>query len=430
MRESSDRVRHLPGYGAVHDLQLAGTLPVSSQAGLFYWFVESEKNEPETPLVLWLNGGPGASSLYGFFLENGPYEVQADLTLKNRETSWTKKAHYLVIDQPVGVGLSYGNTSSYQNESEAMDQLYRALRLFYQRYPELLSHPLYIAGQSYAGKYIPQLAMRILSEHQNDPSRKEKSGRVVTAQQAIPLKGVLIGDGWVNPLVQQSSDEAFAYRHGLVDKRVKQQIRALYEVCAKAIRSNRPSSLDAHRQCSKMQRLIKQASGCRTLTNIETCREPDDRNMTAYLNQQHVREALHVDKRAGRYSPYSTAVANRLMIGEQDSVAALYGVLLAKGIRVVIYNGLADGTDSNFIGTDSWLSQLAWSKQAQFNRSPTCTWQINHVTVGYAKSIDGLTQLKIRHAGHLVPADKPEVALDMLDRVIYQRPFCEARKVH
>lgn len=38
---------------------------------LFYYFVESERNPIEDPVVLWLNGGPGCSSFDGFVYEHG-----------------------------------------------------------------------------------------------------------------------------------------------------------------------------------------------------------------------------------------------------------------------------------------------------------------------------------------------------------------------
>jgi carboxypeptidase C (cathepsin A) len=304
LTQSKDRVRELPGYGCVNDVELAGTLPIAPSSGLFYWFVESERHDANTPVVLWLNGGPGSSSLYGFFLEHGPYVVRKDLTLEKRQKSWTKKAHYLVIDQPAGVGFSHGTKDVFVNESEAMDQLYAALQGFYARYPELLSHPLYIAGQSYAGKYIPQLAMRIIKRNKTSPR--------------IPLQVILIGDGWVNPLVQQSSDAEFAYSHGLVDENTREKIRKLYQACAQEIKRHAPSTRLAHRRCGEMQDLIKQSSGCDHLTNIGTCQEPDDHAMTAYLNQPRVRQALHVDPRAKAYSTYDSTVAERLMVGEQD----------------------------------------------------------------------------------------------------------------
>ena len=410
--QSTDRVRELPGYGCVGDVELAGTLPISPTTGLFYWFVESERHAANTPIVLWLNGGPGSSSLYGFFLENGPYEVlqEKGLPLKKRTTSWTKKAHYLVIDQPAGVGFSYGTNTSFANESVAMDQLYDALRRFYVKYPELLSHPLYIAGQSYAGKYIPQLAMRIIEHNQADLR--------------IPLKAILIGDGWVNPLVQQSSDADFAYSHGLVDVQTRDQIHDLYEVCAKEIQERAPSTRLAHQRCGEMQRLIKQRSGCEHLTNIGTCEEPDAHAMIAYLHQNAVRQALHVDPRAKAYATFDSTVAERLVVGEQDSVAALYQQLLNQRIHIVIYNGLNDATDSNFMGADRWISALPWSKAHRFNHAPTCIWRVNGTIAGYVKSTAGLTYIKIRDAGHLAPADQPHRLLDLFGRVIDSQSFC------
>jgi carboxypeptidase C (cathepsin A) len=412
---SPSRIQSLPGYGCVPDVELSGYLPVTTHAdsppaGLFYWFVESQTPESRVPLVLWLNGGPGASSLYGFFLEHGPYVVKPDLTLEKRVFSWTQSAHYLVIDQPIGVGFSVGAPQSFLDESEAMNQLYEALQAFYSRYPELLSSPLYIAGQSYAGKYIPQLAMRILN--QSDPTKR------------LPLKGILIGDGWVNPLIQQSADAEYAYSHGLIDEITRQKVHKLYKQCAKEIARQTPTSLQAHHLCEKMQTLIKQSSGCLHLINIGQCEESNADWMTAYLNMPAVREALHVDKNAGTYLTFSDNVSTQLMIGEQDSMAEYYPQLLEKQIKVMIYNGLLDGTDSNFMGTDRWLRALPWSKSRAFYEASTCIWRMKGSVAGFVKTAFGLTQIKIRDAGHIAPADQPAALLDLVTRFVQSQAFC------
>lgn len=410
---------YLPGFGCVKDLELAGTLPIrkkqiSSVDGddprLFYWFVESRQNKSDTPLVLWLNGGPGASSLYGFFMENGPYLVTKDQALVKRKSSWTNEVHYLVIDQPAGVGLSYGENHTYADESEAMDQLYYALRAFYDRYEELASRPLYIAGESYAGKYIPQLSMRILSGNQ--------------VNKEINLQGIIIGDGWVNPKVQQSSNAAFAYAHGLIDQSTFQEVTTLYHQCAEEIDKKTPSTRQANRVCSKMQDLIQKKSGGLNMANLYRNEEPNDRFMVEYLNRKDVREVLHVAVNAPQFSTFSGMVSDTLEIGEQDSVAPLYATLMKHKIRVLIYNGLDDAKDSNFMGTDQWLSELTWPGQFQFSKAKTCVWHVNEKVAGYVKTANELTRVKIRHAGHLAPIDQPDVVLNMLQHFIYRQPYC------
>lgn len=50
----------------------------SRDTQLFYWYHEAVSNSSQKPLVLWLNGGPGCSSLGGMFTELGPFVVGMD----------------------------------------------------------------------------------------------------------------------------------------------------------------------------------------------------------------------------------------------------------------------------------------------------------------------------------------------------------------
>ncbi|AEO59963.1 hypothetical protein MYCTH_2308690 [Thermothelomyces thermophilus ATCC 42464] len=74
----------------------------------FFWFFEARKDPANAPLAIWLNGGPGGSSMMGLLEENGPCFVGPDskTTYLNR-WSWNNEANMLYIDQPVQTGFSY-----------------------------------------------------------------------------------------------------------------------------------------------------------------------------------------------------------------------------------------------------------------------------------------------------------------------------------
>lgn len=74
----------------------------------FFWFIESRKNPHRAPLTIWLNGGPGASSLLGMLSENGPCSINPDSNSSTLNPwSWNNEVNVLFIDQPVQVGFSY-----------------------------------------------------------------------------------------------------------------------------------------------------------------------------------------------------------------------------------------------------------------------------------------------------------------------------------
>ena len=105
--------------------------------------------------MLWLQGGPGGSSLFGLFIEHGPFFVDEALALNEREISWSKKYNMLYIDQPAGTGFSFTDDARgyATNQYDVSKDLYEALSQFYKLFPGLLKNDFFVTGESYGGEY-------------------------------------------------------------------------------------------------------------------------------------------------------------------------------------------------------------------------------------------------------------------------------------
>ena len=179
---AGDRVSSLPGYnGSLPTPQYSGYLPVGNISGsagmLHYWLIESEGNVDSDPVVLWLNGGPGASGMIGMLTELGPFQTVpapgacpsptkaagSTPTLYHNPYSWASVASLFTIEQPKGVGFSYCDSKPCVNTDESTAQdTYEALVGFFQRFPELAARDFYITGESYAGVYVPMIMQQIM----------------------------------------------------------------------------------------------------------------------------------------------------------------------------------------------------------------------------------------------------------------------------
>lgn len=105
---------------------------------LHYVFVESESNPETDPVVLWLNGGPGCSSLLGFLQEIGTYTLETKYVNSSNLTknpyAWTKAANVLYLESPAGVGFSINTDRDYHhNDSTTADDNYAAIRNFFEK---------------------------------------------------------------------------------------------------------------------------------------------------------------------------------------------------------------------------------------------------------------------------------------------------------
>lgn len=164
-------------------------IPNSLGKSLHYMFVESQNNPEKDPLVLWLNGGPGCSSLDGFYYEHGPYLFYTpEAMLLENPYSWNLNASVIYLESPAGVGYSVLGAPANNNTNDAItahDNL-QALLQWFQKFPEYSANDFYITGESYGGVYVPTLALTILQY--NDE----------VGYDAINLVGMAVGNGVTN----------------------------------------------------------------------------------------------------------------------------------------------------------------------------------------------------------------------------------------
>jgi carboxypeptidase C (cathepsin A) len=222
----------------------SGYADVAEDEHIFWWFFESRNQIPsEAPLTIWINGGPGSSSMIGLFSELGPCGVDFNGDVYNNPYSWSNASNMLFIDQPVTTGFSYSKavpayaqpgsnwviglpnatcpdyvlasgsgycgTFSAANETltanstaSAAPNFWKTLQGFMGAFPQYSRNSIYLTGESYAGHWIPIFAEYF--ETQN----------AAGAGHHIDLQAVMIGNPWMDPVVQSEAYYNFTVSPG------------------------------------------------------------------------------------------------------------------------------------------------------------------------------------------------------------------------
>lgn len=401
-------------------------------SNMFYWFFESQNsnfvsNRKDIPLLIWLAGGPGTSSLYSLLRENGPVRMEVgddDLgTIVTNPDNWNKEVHLLYWDQPVGVGYSYSEPIGRYVESEAelSEQFYRALQGFYEQHPQYRDCPLYIAGESYAGKYNLSIAAEIV--RQNEEGKKTY----------INLQGVAIGNGWINPEEQTWTQINSAFALGIIDIRQKEIIETTYQKFAETLTTaatthDNDKMIEACELGDQVTNDISECGGDRNLLNIQYASMRDSflkENLTAYFNETKLRTILKMVPAEIKWTLYNVDVRSHLKQEIMKDATGLLAQLLDKpeGYRVLIYTGDFDVV-CGFEGIEKTLYNLNWKHKTNWQQLCRKVWvEPPQKTLAYIKSYENLTQVAIPGGGHLVAISKPKINQRMIHDWIFDRGF-------
>ncbi|KAI8785545.1 serine carboxypeptidase CPVL, partial [Biomphalaria glabrata] len=357
---------------------------------LFFWFFPTTSRRSEVPLLLWLNGGPGVSSMVGLFYENGPLRAVTADSYTAWNKSWTNSFSMLYIDSPVGCGFSYSENlpQGYRTTDEdvAMD-LYSFLEQFYAMFPEFMSRELYIGGQSYAGKYISSLGHLLHSKLQSGASK-------------LPFTGAFIGGAFFDPYTQMLLAAEFYYTMGAMSLRQRNEFKEtcnqkwpVLSACdaSNIIRNLDYDSIDNYMAPKKFPEFIEKV-----------------------MNLEKVKKIVHVGSR--RFQIKNTEVRNKLSHALLESSKSKLAVLL-DNYKVLLFEGDFDGRVPT-VSVEGALLTTPWSLQEAYNSSVKTVWHQGGKLFGSFNRTGNFCRVVLRNAGHHVPHDQPDISLTMMEHFV------------
>ncbi|GMH17985.1 hypothetical protein Nepgr_019826 [Nepenthes gracilis] len=445
---SLSRIEFLPGFDGALPFELeTGYVGVdeSEDVQLFYYFFESEDNYREGPLLLWLTGGPGCSTVSAIFFENGPLkfvEVKYDgrlprLTLNPH--SWTKTASIIFVDMPVGTGFSYARVPSASHSSDfiAARHANEFLRKWLMDHPKFLTNPVYLAGDSYSGFTVPVYFEEM------------RKGNEKGMEPFINLKGYMLGNPVTDPPTEDNSRVAFVHGMGLISDELYESLQAK---CHGNIRSVDPRNVECVIDVQDFYRCISGVQSNQVLEPVCAFASPmphelllgtgrrfleDEHDASQiqkpslrdfycrsdgyllafyFLNDKEVQKALHVHE--GSIGEWVRCNYGINYTTDIWTSVPYHANLTAKGYRALIYSGDHDMVVP-FRGTEVWIKSLNYSIVDDWR-----PWMVDGQVAGFTRTYsNNMTFATVKGGGHTAPEYRPKECVAMFRRWVSGDPL-------
>ncbi|KAL4201350.1 hypothetical protein AMTRI_Chr02g258250 [Amborella trichopoda] len=410
--DSSARVEFLPGFeGALPFDFFSGYISVDevNEYRLFYYFIKSENNPSKDPLLLWLTGGPGCSGFSGLVIETGQIHTFSLFLL-------FKVANVIYVDSPIGTGFSYSKSPPdyATSDSKTVKDLHKFLTNWFIEYPEFLSNPLYIAGDSYSGITVPVLTSEIAN------------GIDSGYRPVFNLKGYLVG----NPVTDVEFDSQvvpFAHGMGLISDELFEatkiscngkyafpkgsqcnlNMQAVHECLS---RINTPHILEPLCPFASPRPRVEIGTGLRRWLHENSsgihlqstpifCRTYGYMLSHYWANNERVQEVLHVKK--GTVNEWKRCNYGINFKADVASSVVYHYNLTMRGYSALIYSGDHDSSVP-FIGTQAWIRSLEFPIIDDWR-----AWLVDGQVVGYTrKYTNNLTFATVKKWRNTHPASR------------------------
>ncbi|OLN87696.1 Carboxypeptidase S1 [Colletotrichum chlorophyti] len=404
--------------------QYSGYFDVGTDQHMFFWFFEARNNSRDAPLALWLNGGPGCSSMLGLFRENGPCTFgkgnSTEPTLNPH--SWNNFANMLYVDQPIGVGFSYG-MNNVTSTVTAAPYVWALMQAFYAQFSDYKNRDFGLFTESYGGHYGAEFV-----DYFQDQNDAIEQGKIKGEKVKVIALG--INNGWIDATIQIREHINYArdnpYRRLINDTTLEEIEKAYEKNCVPAmmkcttLEGNNDACIAADNSCyDAVEGRIENA----TTFNVYDIRAKDDKfpagTYKDYIQKPEVFKAIGAKS---AYQECSEPVYDKFESTGDGQRSYLDKILDVrnKGVQVLLWAGDSDFI-CNYLGNYNVAKRIGGE---EFEKAELKDFVLNGKEKGEYKTIKNLSWLRVYEAGHEVPAYQPEVALEAFKQTMSKKPIC------
>lgn len=422
--QSYPETLNITGLPSQDKIIYAGWIVGDTDSGSLYYYNLFVKDGTDLnltyPVIIYLEGGPGSPATMSAFSEVGPYlATSVDSAFENisiipNPNSWTKDYNVLVIDNPLGTGFSVlQNNYTVNSTDQTADNLITFLNRFFEIYSPLVNMPIYIYGRSYGAKWASTLAYKWV---QTD------------AIKGVPLAGLILAHGVVDPLLQLTYSES-AFSFGVIDWSQKQELADMESNITELLNNN--DLVNASLAWNGIREYVQDpnVTGGLWLYNYIVYSNPAIGFPIEYLplvsaylfisSPNSLYRTVFQIPDGLNYSQASDLVTAPLQQTGDFANSTKYAVeyVLDQGLDTLIFAGQFDPV-VNYVGMMNYVQALNWNgTEALINTTKNFLTVTNSVAGAYQKQ-DNLVVAVINKAGHYGTFDQPVAIATLLDGFI------------
>ncbi|KAI0126724.1 putative carboxypeptidase S1 [Xylariales sp. AK1849] len=403
--------------------QYSGYLTVGQNMNMWFWFFEARNNPTTAPLAAWFNGGPGCSSMIGLFQENGPcHFVNNETEPSVNPYSFNEYANMLYVDQPIGVGFSYGNDTVVSTVTAA-PFVWNLIQAFFAQFPEYETRDFGIFTESYGGHYGPEFSHYIQGQNAGIANGTIEGDE-------INLIALGINNGWYNLTIQEKAAIDFASNNSyrpLISEAVAEKLYTAYDnVCLPAIQNctaagTNAACIQADNICEdRIDGVIYDSTDFDPYDIRSGSRDPNPpETYTTYLARAQVRTAIGA-KTAFKECPSRPAIGFSLTGDDARSFLETISEVVQTGVQFLSWAGDADYI-CNWVGNYGVANAIDYDGHEEFAAADLAPYTVNGTEMGQFKTVDNLSFLRVYEAGHEVPFYQPELALQAFTQTMQRK---------
>ncbi|XP_042145068.1 probable serine carboxypeptidase CPVL [Ixodes scapularis] len=401
------------------------TVDETYDSNMFFFLVKAKPDDPNKPLTIWMEGGPGFSGLLGMFTKNGPVGITKDGVICARLDALTENTDVVYLDAPVGGGFSFTKNMTHgfsKDLTGTSKDISEFLKQFLNVFSEYKTRDLYVGGESYGGRLAVGFA-NYISENENRPSSD-----VATR---FNLKGVVAGSPFLGPLLETIDSSEFLFSVGMLNTTSKVLFHQAFENLTKE--TDRRKQLFTFLQTvfqdytKKNPTLFQRLTGYNIHSSVLHTRIPQVFvEYKKYVNNSDFKTRIHVGSDAVLRKQTLNVIFSMGMVDFFTNINSIVESVFNK-FKVLIYGGQLD-TIFPAINMDKFYNSLTWEGSEDFKKKRVTWYSENDPDYlnGYVRKGGNVAYVLLVGAGHDPGFDAPKPTHTLIGKFLKQQEILKS----